>query len=116
MSPKTKAKHLTYTVSQVWIGSDNPQSVVLDFDTGSSETWVSPPCSGESDFPESEELCRELGTYVPEQSFSAVDLNDTCPSHWLMYGSGSVFIRYYKDVIAFTGEYSPKAALYFVLI
>lgn len=89
----------------VWIGSTSAQSVILDFDTGSSETWVSPPCTSMSDYPEFEELCRELGTYVPDQSFSAVDLNETCPSHWLMYGSGSVFIRYYKDVIQFSGNY-----------
>ncbi|KAM7185680.1 Aspartic peptidase domain containing protein, partial [Naviculisporaceae sp. PSN 640] len=73
------------------------QEVTLDFDTGSSETWVSPPCSAWAPYPEYEDLCRLLGTYVPEQSSTAVEAD--CPSSWIMYGSGSVFIKYYTDTI-----------------
>jgi len=88
----------------VWIGTPE-QSVVLDFDTGSSETWVDPPCTGWEGLQEYEDLCRTMGLYIPEQSDTSEDINATCKPRWITYGSGAVDIRYYKDTVSFTGEF-----------
>ncbi|KAK3317379.1 aspartic peptidase domain-containing protein [Cercophora scortea] len=92
-------KDVAYGV-KMWIG-EPPQAVTLDFDTGSSETWLDPPCTILGLYPLYEALCRSLGTYIPQQSQHSLDNNVSCPPHWVYYGSGEVFIRYYKDKIAF---------------
>ncbi|KAK0625053.1 hypothetical protein B0T17DRAFT_654851 [Bombardia bombarda] len=92
-------KDVAYSI-QMWIGTP-PQMVMLDFDTGSSETWVDPPCTEMESFPPYEKLCREMGIFVPEQSNTVIDTNGTCPSHWIFYGSGETFIKYYRDKITF---------------
>ena len=89
----------------VWFGTPE-QSVVLDFDTGSSETWVDPPCTTLEGEPVFEEICRKFGTYLPEQSENGFAINDTsCPPRWITYGSGAVYVSYYKDTIRITGEF-----------
>ncbi|KAK3689144.1 aspartic peptidase domain-containing protein [Podospora appendiculata] len=95
-------KDVAYGV-KMWIG-EPPQAVTLDFDTGSSETWLDPPCTILGLYPMYEALCRSLGTYIPQQSQHSLDNNVSCPPHWVYYGSGEVFIRYYKDKIAFQGQ------------
>jgi len=53
--------------------------------------------------PEYETLCRELGVYLPEQSDSAIDVNGTCKPRWITYGSGAVYVRYFRDTVNFLG-------------
>ena len=54
--------------------------MALDFDTGSSETWVDPPCTSWEGLDAYEDLCRQMGIYVPQQSDTAIDVNGTCPA------------------------------------
>ncbi|KAK4222378.1 aspartic peptidase domain-containing protein [Podospora fimiseda] len=93
-------KEMAYGI-KLWIGNP-PQLTTLDFDTGSSETWVSPQCSGNSWNPAYEKLCRSLGIYVPEQSESVIDINSTYPPQYVSYGSGEALLTFYKDTISFT--------------
>ena len=79
---------------------------MLDFDTGSSETWVSPPCTPLSTVPIFEEICREFGQYLPEHSQTGFKVNpDICPNHWISYGSGAVYVSYYRDMIRVNGRF-----------
>ncbi|KAK0649610.1 aspartic peptidase domain-containing protein, partial [Cercophora newfieldiana] len=95
-------KDVAYGV-KLWIGEPQ-QAVTLDFDTGSSETWVDPPCTGWEGLDEYEDLCRALGIYLPQQSDTAIDINETCPPRFITYGSGAASVRYYKDVVSFVAD------------
>ncbi len=80
-----------------------PQTVQMNFDTGSSETWVNPYCDGYADYETSiEKLCRSCGIYLSEQSESVIDMNGTYPPRTITYGSGAVLIQYKKDDIYFS--------------
>ncbi len=90
-----------YTVG-IQIGQP-PQTIQVNFDTGSSETWVNPYCNGYADYePSVEQLCRGFGIYLPEQSETVVDMNGTYIPRAITYGSGAVLVRYYKDDVAFS--------------
>lgn len=91
------------TSRAVWIG-EPAQAVTLDFDTGSSETWVSPHCTMVGWNPSYEKLCRSLGMYLPQQSETVISMNRTFPSKYITYGSGETHIEFYKDAISFNGE------------
>ncbi|KAK0705749.1 aspartic peptidase domain-containing protein [Apiosordaria backusii] len=93
-------KEMAYGIT-LWIG-EPAQAVTLDFDTGSSETWVSPHCTMVGWNPSYEKLCRELGMYLPQQSESVININKSFPSKYITYGSGETHIDFYKDVISFT--------------
>ncbi|KAK1833995.1 aspartic peptidase domain-containing protein, partial [Podospora conica] len=84
---------------KIWIGFPE-QAVTLDFDTGSSETWVSPPCTPLSGIPIFEQECREFGQYLPMHSQTGFHVDPKlCPNSWISYGSGAVFVSYYRDTI-----------------
>jgi hypothetical protein len=89
----------------VWIGNP-PQKVILDFDTGSSQTWVDPDCTGESDYTPYETMCRSLGIYIPEQSTTVT--NSSLYNDWIYYGSGYVNVKYYKDNVTFAGTFKIR--------
>ncbi|KAK4175818.1 aspartic peptidase domain-containing protein [Triangularia setosa] len=93
-------KEMAYGI-KMWIG-EPAQAVTLDFDTGSSETWVSPHCTMVGWNPSYEKLCRSLGMYLPQQSETVISMNKTFPSRYITYGSGETHIEFYKDVISFT--------------
>ncbi|KAK0672152.1 aspartic peptidase domain-containing protein [Cercophora samala] len=92
-------KEMAYGI-KVWIG-EPAQAVTLDFDTGSSETWVSPHCTMVGWNPSYEKLCRSLGMYLPQQSETVINMNKTFPSRYITYGSGETHIEFYKDTISF---------------
>lgn len=84
--------------------------MTLDFDTGSSETWVSPPCTPLSGVPVFEEICREFGQYLPEHSQTGFHVDpNLCPNRWISYGSGAVYVSYYRDMIRVNGMFCPAA-------
>jgi len=87
----------------VWIGLPE-QAVTVDFDTGSSESWVDPPCTPMEGAGAYEDLCRTMGVYIPQQSDTSIQVNGSCPPAWISYGSGAAFVRYYRDVINFGGK------------
>ncbi|KAK4674972.1 hypothetical protein QC764_502370 [Podospora pseudoanserina] len=95
-------KEMAYGI-KMWIG-EPAQAVTLDFDTGSSETWVSPHCTMVGWNPSYEKLCRSLGMYLPQQSETVISMNRTFPSKYITYGSGETHIEFYKDAISFNGE------------
>lgn len=75
----------------------------MDFDTGSSEMWLDPPCTGLEDIPTWGMLCRQMGVYLPQHSETGLDNNATCPPRWITYGSGATYIQYFKDIMIMGG-------------
>ncbi|KAK4195539.1 aspartic peptidase domain-containing protein [Triangularia verruculosa] len=93
-------KEMAYGI-KMWIG-EPAQAITLDFDTGSSETWVSPHCTMVGWNPAYEKLCRSLGMYLPQQSETVINVNKSFPSRYITYGSGETHIEFYKDTIRFS--------------
>ncbi|KAH8882358.1 acid protease, partial [Thozetella sp. PMI_491] len=100
-----------YTI-EVQIGSP-PQTIQINLDTGSSETWFNPYCDGYANYESTlERMCRAFGIYLPEQSESVVDMNGTYIPRTITYGSGAVLVRYFKDDVYFSENFTVKQPLF----
>ena len=101
---------LDLTATSLVLVGEPEQQVYLDFDTGSSETWVDPWCTFWDIFglPTYEKLCTENGAYLPQQSYLSEPLNT---SGLIFYGSGMVEIDYYRDNITFGSTARPIPAM-----
>lgn len=87
----------------VWIG-EFVQVVIFDFDIGFFEIWVSLYCImvGWNLF--YEKFCWLLGMYLLQQLEIVISMNRIFLFKYIMYGSGEIYIEFYKDVISFNGE------------
>ncbi|KAK8145292.1 hypothetical protein G3M48_004650 [Beauveria asiatica] len=67
-----------------------PQTVAVNFDTGSSELWVNPNCAKSSD----EAYCKTFGAFGKSASFTSLNQNAT-----LKYGRGHADVEYGYDYV-----------------
>ncbi|OAA72543.1 Peptidase A1 [Cordyceps fumosorosea ARSEF 2679] len=67
-----------------------PQTVAVNFDTGSSELWVNPNCARSSD----EAYCKTFGAFGKSSSFVSTNQNAT-----LKYGRGHADVEYGYDYV-----------------
>jgi len=83
--------------NKVTIGTP-PQPIDVQLDTGSSELWVNPNCTGSYN----PTVCNKLPRYDPTTSSTAADQNGTFE---ISYGTGNVAGEYWKDTVNLAGKY-----------